>query len=78
MSMGILCGQKHCREYGSYRYTWPGRDEAAVCEQHSRKLRGIADAMGLYLQLIPLTIEDHSNLAHPLATTRATGGSDDE
>jgi hypothetical protein len=48
------CGQHGCTEAAAYRYTWPGRDEAGVCEAHVGKLRGVANAMGLPLQVIPL------------------------
>ena len=47
-----ICGQD-----AIYRYTWPGRDEAFICEKHSKKLRAVADAMGLHLQLIPVLPE---------------------
>jgi hypothetical protein len=46
--------EKTCDEHASYRYTWPGRDESFICAQCAERLRRIADAMGLYLQLIPL------------------------
>ena len=39
-------------------YTWPGQDRKCICLEHSFQLSGIADAMGMYLQLIPLTIEE--------------------
>ncbi len=42
-----------CPRPAAYRYTWPGHDEAGVCEEHSGKLRDVAEAMGLHLQLIP-------------------------
>lgn len=43
------CGQKAVR-----RYTWPGRDEAFICQEHLPKLLGVVTAMGMHLQLIPL------------------------
>lgn len=46
------CGQYGCRNKGAYRYTWPGQDEALVCEAHVRKLRTVAGALGMHLQLI--------------------------
>lgn len=51
------CNQKGCDNPGAFRFTWPGRDEATICEEHAPKLRGVASAMGLYLQLIPTTPE---------------------
>lgn len=52
--MGQECGQSGCENGAKYRYTWPGRDEAFVCEKCAAKLEAVAAAMGLYLQLIPL------------------------
>lgn len=46
-----------CGKDAAYRYTWPGRDESFICGEHSRKLREVADAMGLPLQLIPVLPE---------------------
>lgn len=43
-----------CVKYANYRYTWPGRDESFICEDHCGKLRAVAGAMGLHLQLIPI------------------------
>ena len=61
MSFGIVCRQKPaCKEYASFRYTWPGKDESFICAQHSKVLLGIAQAMGTYIQLIPLTEQDHA------------------
>lgn len=48
------CNQKDCDAPAAFRFTWPGRDEAGICEEHVGKLRAVADAVGLYLQLIPL------------------------
>ena len=52
------CNQKECGDPPVYRFTWPGRDEEAICEAHEPKLRAVADALGLHLQLIPLEPED--------------------
>ncbi len=46
------CGQEGCAELAGYRFTWLGRDEAHICEQHVEKLRAVADAVGLRLQVI--------------------------
>lgn len=51
------CNQVSCEEPGAYRFTWPGLDEATICEKHVAKLRGVAAAMGLYLQVVPLEKE---------------------
>lgn len=48
-----------CGEMATFRYTWPGRDEAHICVICAQRLRQVALAMGLHIQLIPLSAEDH-------------------
>lgn len=52
------CKQKtsdgDCGNPGAYRYTWPGKNESVVCEEHLEKLKRVAYAMGVYIQLIPI------------------------
>lgn len=52
------CNQRdgiiRCENLGLYRFTWPGQDESFICESHVGKLRAVAAAMGLPLQIIPL------------------------
>lgn len=55
--VALTCNQSGCGAAASFRYTWPGRNEAGICEAHAEKVRGIAVAMGLYVQLIPLKTE---------------------
>jgi hypothetical protein len=45
---------KTCPNEATYRYTWPGRDESYICEQHAGWLRQLTAAMGAYQQLIPI------------------------
>ena len=45
---------KQCDAPAMFRYTWPGRDESYICLEHAVKLKGVADAIGMNLQLIPL------------------------
>jgi len=66
-SAAATCSTTGCRNYAAYRFTWPGKDESAICTEHVDALKGTASAIGLYLQVIPLTIADHSNVAHPLS-----------
>lgn len=49
-----ICNQKGCTEPPAFRFTWPGRDEQAVCAKHEPKMRDVAGALGFHLQLIPL------------------------
>jgi hypothetical protein len=53
MSDATVCNQKHCGAPADYRFTWPGQDEAGICQLHSDKLLWVSKAMGLQLQLIP-------------------------
>ena len=53
------CGQQlkggvACNEMAGHRYTWPGRDEALICDKCAPQLRGVAAALGMHLQTIPL------------------------
>jgi hypothetical protein len=43
-----------CPNDAAYRYTWPGRDESFICEQHAAGLRRVTEIMGSYVQLIPI------------------------
>lgn len=43
-----------CTNLAMYRYTWPGSNESFICDDHMPKLKTIADAIGLHLQIIPL------------------------
>ncbi len=47
-----------CYELAKYRYIWPGSDEFVICEGHVGKLRGLAEAMSLHLQIIQLSEKD--------------------
>ena len=50
----FVCNQNGCEAPAVARFTWPGRDEAGICAEHLPKLRGVASAMGLHLQIISL------------------------
>lgn len=63
MSYGIICRQKGnggCNNLANFRYTWPGQNESFVCAEHAARLKDVAAAMGMPLQLIVLTGADHS------------------
>jgi len=51
---------KKCGNRAFYRYTWPGRDESYICTEHVNGLRALADAIGMYLQVIPLSHEEQA------------------
>lgn len=44
-----------CGEHAAFRYTWPGRDESFCCVEHAMGLMNVAGAIGLHLQLIPIS-----------------------
>ncbi len=48
------CNQTGCDEPSAFLFTWPGRDQAGICAEHAPKMRAVADAMGCYVQLIPV------------------------
>ena len=50
----MKCNQKNCENEGAYRFTWPGQDEEHICEEHAPKLRAVANAIGLHVQIIPI------------------------
>lgn len=43
-----------CDKKATHRFTWPGRDESFICGEHLPKLQGVASAIGMSLQTIPL------------------------
>ncbi len=44
-----------CQEQALFRYTWAGRNESFCCLTHAQQIQGVAQAMGYYVQLIPLS-----------------------
>ena len=47
-----------CNNLARYRFTWPGKDEAVICKEHVGKLKAVANALGLHLQIIHLSEQD--------------------
>jgi hypothetical protein len=56
--MGTESTTEQCGEMASLRYTWPGRDETVICVDCAEKLAGVANAIGMHLQLLPITSSD--------------------
>lgn len=52
-----------CQEQALFRYTWPGRDESFICLEHAQQLQGLARAIGLYLQFIPLSGDEQMRVS---------------
>jgi hypothetical protein len=52
--MDTKCGQP-----AAVRYTWAGRDESYACIEHAAEISRLADAMGYYIQFIPLGVDDY-------------------
>ncbi len=44
-----------CQNHAAFRFTWPGKDESVACVDHARQLASVANAIGLHLQLIPIS-----------------------
>lgn len=57
----MKCNQEKCDNAASYRFTWPGQDEAPICTEHVNKLVNVAKATGLRLQIMPLGDESVSD-----------------
>lgn len=45
---------KQCPNPAVFRFVWASGDEGLICQAHSLKLRGVARACGLHVQLLPL------------------------
>jgi len=54
----MTCNQQDCELEGKFEFTWPGKDKAFICEEHVDKLQSVANAMGMYLQVIPVVNMD--------------------
>lgn len=59
MSKGVICRQDDCKNYAALKYTWPGRDQSAICAECAPMLRGVANAIGLHVQMLPIDPEEH-------------------
>ena len=59
-----------CKNDAKFRYTWPGRDEAVCCEEHAYQIQAVSNAIGSYIQIIPLSEND---LQHGLKCTNEIG-----
>ncbi len=46
--------KKQCGKVATHRFTWPGNDETFICKNHLFWVKQIVNAMGMYLQIIPL------------------------
>ena len=47
-----------CNNPAGLRYTWAGKDEARCCVEHAAQIGAVANAIGYYVQMIPLTVEE--------------------
>ena len=61
-----------CENRAFFRFTWPGRDESFICSGHSAKLRAVADAIALSLELIPLERAEHQTCRQQVSGGRCT------
>lgn len=44
--MSVLCRQSGCTKLAAAKFTWPGRDETAICAEHLPRLTATASALG--------------------------------
>ena len=61
---------KRCGITASFRYTWPGEDEAVACAICASKLEGVARAIGMHLQLILIDPETWPEEGPPTCTQK--------
>lgn len=54
----MKCNQQNCENEAAFKFTWPGKDESVICDVCVHKLRTVANAIGLHLQVRPLSVED--------------------
>jgi len=59
-----------CGEHAAFRYTWPGRDESYCCIEHGSQLQRVADAIGCYVQMIPLSVRISDPIPDPWPTCK--------
>jgi len=56
-----ICNQMGCATKAAYLFTWPGKDEDGICEEHAPQLRAVAQAAGMRLQLKPVEPVENEN-----------------
>jgi len=52
-----LCGQELCTEEAEWSFVFPGHPRKKLCDTHLRKLRSVAEGLGLSLE--SLDIQPH-------------------
>ena len=52
-----------CDQQALFRYTWAGRNESFCCLEHAQQLQGVAQAIGYYVQLIPLSGDEQMKVS---------------
>ena len=50
--------EKKCEGKATHRFTWPGKDESFICAKHLPQLQGVAAALGMPLQCVPVHESD--------------------
>lgn len=49
--------EKKCGQPSAFTYYWPGKEASFACLEHAGQIRGLANAMGLYLAMVPCDTE---------------------
>ncbi len=63
--------KQQCQNPGSFKFTWPGKDEDYICSSHLPNLLIIANAMGLYIQIRPNLEEEQRQCGQILIVREA-------
>lgn len=58
------CNQNDCENDACWKYTWPGKDESYSCLDCLIKVQTVAQAIGLHLQMRPMTMDDYKATAN--------------
>ncbi len=58
-----MINKEKCHEQAMFRYTWAGRDESYCCLTHAQQIKAVSEAMGYYVQLIPLSGDEQMKVA---------------
>ena len=63
---------EQCTNSANFRYTWPGRDESYICKMCAPKAHAVAHAIGMHLQIIPLSLDDKRQCQQQLEAASAS------
>ena len=50
--------EERCTNPADFMFSWPGKAPSFICNEHVPKLRAVANAMGMKVNIIPLSKAD--------------------